>query len=527
MALDNSRVLLELLYNISRELATAVDLQTVLDRVLFLSIKNVGAERGTLIVLDEQQNPMAAAILYRDQFLEYDIVQLQDTIDQGLAGWVLRTREAALVPDTSVDPRWLRKADDSERQTGAKSAICVPLTHRDHLAGILTIVHPDPNTFTQEHLALLQSIADQAGIAVYNARLYDSLQAATRRYRELFEDSIDPILLTDLHGRVLEANRQAYRVTGYEVGQITGSLVTGLHVADMERLGQQFENVTAERTVSYESDLLIPDGQKVPVEVYVRQVLLDKGEVSLQWTMRDISARKALNSLQEDLSAMIYHDLRSPLANIVSSLDMMDTLLPEDNNPMLRSVFSIATRSTERMQRLINSLLDINRLEAGQPIANRKPVEVPGLLHEVVEAIQPVIESKQQKVNINLPEGFPIINVDVDMLRRVLINLLENAAKFTPVEGNMELGGDVVEGGVRLWVRDSGPGISPEAQPYIFEKFVRLQADRFPKGFGLGLAFCRLAVQAHGGRIWVESQPGNGSCFIFTLPVDEAQNRGE
>jgi PAS domain S-box-containing protein len=435
----------------------------------------------------------------------------------------LRSRLPALVTDTSKDDRWLHRPDDEAEQSGPKSAICIPLVSRDQITGILTIVHPEPGFFNKDHLALLQSIADQAGIAVFNARLYDSLQSATRRYRELFEDSIDPILITDRHGHIIEANRRAARITGFQRHDLLGLSIFDLHAANMVRLGEDFANLTNGQTVTYESNLRthtdagIRDAH-LPVEVYVREVLIGT-DLSLQWTLHDLTERKALDALHEDLSAMIYHDLRSPLANIVSSLDMLATLMPmESGDAALQSVFSIAVRSTERMQRLISSLLDINRLEAGQPIANQQVTNAADLLSDAVDAIRPVIESKQQSVEIKIAADFPRIRVDADMIRRVLINLLENATKFTPMEGKIQVGGERQGSGVRLWVKDSGAGIPAEATEHIFDKFIRLQAERVPKGVGLGLAFCRLAVQAHGGKIWVESQPGAGSCFIFTLP---------
>ncbi len=518
MTNDATRASLELLYNISRELATTLDLHTVLSRVLFLSIHNVGAERGTLIVLDEREQPIDAAIVYRDQLLTHTTERLMGTLDQGLAGWVMRHRQAALVPDTSKDERWLRRADNSIEQSGSKSSICLPLESRDELVGVLTIVHPAPGFFNEDHLALLQAIADQASIAIYNARLYDSLQSATRRYHELFDDSIDPILITNWEGQVLEANRQAEQVTGYSRAELYGMLASNLIELRADLLGDQYQNLREDKLVAYESALSKKNQEALPVEVHVRSVQIG-AETSLQWTLRDISERKALDSLQEDLMAMIYHDLRSPLANIVSSLDMLSSLIPLDESPSLKSIFSIANRSTERLQRLISSLLDINRLESGQPITNRSQMDVRELARESLEAVGPVVEGKQQKVEILVPENFPLLWVDSDMIRRVLINLVENATKFTPVNGKITIGGEEQGDWALLWVEDSGPGIPVEAQEQIFNKFIRLQTERYPRGIGLGLAFCRLAVQAHGGNIWVNSQVGAGSRFLFTLPV--------
>ena len=217
---DVTRSSLELLFAISRELTTDLDLHTVLSRVLASSSKYVGAERASVIVLNERQEPVEGAIIVHDRLVPHTVDQLRGTLEHGLAGWVMRNREAALIQNTSLDDRWLRRPDDAAEKSGAKSAICVPIITRDQAVGVLTIVHPVPDFFNESHLALLQAIADQAGIAIYNAQLYNSLQAAHRRYHELFEDSIDPVWITDFNGSILEANRQSERMSGHEASSL-------------------------------------------------------------------------------------------------------------------------------------------------------------------------------------------------------------------------------------------------------------------------------------------------------------------
>ncbi len=518
MPQDRSRASLQLLYNVSRELAISLDLRTVLGRVLFLCIDNVGAERGTLIVLNDQHVPEEAAIVYNHELLTYTFQQLQAIVEKGLAGWVLQNRTAVLIPDTSQDPRWLHRPDDDIVRSGPKSAICIPLQTREHVVGILTIVHPRPGFLTEDHLALLRSIADQASIFVNNARLFNSLQGVTRRYRELFENIIEPVLITDPDGHILEGNREATHFSGLDLAQLTRRSIFDLHEPRWDLLGTNCENLAESSLISYESQLKTGNSKPIPIEVFVTLVNLG-GVESLQWIFRDLSARKELDALREDLAAMIYHDLRSPLSNIISSLDMLGGILPVESNPSLKSIFSIANRSTDRMQRLISSLLDINRLESGQAITNQKVVEVKPLVDSAFTAVQPLLEGKQQSLQITIAEACPAIWVDEDMVRRVLINIVENGIKFSPTRGQLSLSVEPSENWVRFSVQDSGPGIPLEARERIFEKFVRLQTERFAKGLGLGLAFCRLAVEAHGGRIWVDSRPGQGSCFNFTLPA--------
>jgi PAS domain S-box-containing protein len=368
-------------------------------------------------------------------------------------------------------------------------------------------------------MTLLQTIAGQACIAIYNARLYNSLQSTTRRYYELFEDNLTPIIITNRDGRILEANRLAIEYLGSSLQNLIHHNVFELHKPDMDRLGRNLKNLQLGKVISYESQLYPLEGDSIPIEVHVRQVSI-AGNENLQWLVENISQRKALETLRNDLTSMIYHDLRSPLSNIISSLEMLPSTIPADCNPMLEPVLSITKRSTERMQRMISSLLDINRLESGQSITNPSLVQPKELLQEALKAVQPAADHKEQKLTLELNEQLPQIKADVDMIKRVLINLLDNASKFTPQEKEISFGAVVkTPEQIQFWVQDSGPGIPKEAREAIFDKFTSLTTPELPKGIGLGLAFCKLAVQAHGGKIWVESQEGKGSRFLFSLPT--------
>jgi PAS domain S-box-containing protein len=528
--MDYTRASLELLYNISRELTSALDLHTVLTRMLALSTSNVQAERGSVIVMDERQQPVDAGIIVDGRLMPYSEEQLKDTLEQGLAGWVMRNRQGALVPNTLKDPRWMLRPDDASERSGPKSAICVPILVHDELVGVLTLVHATPDFFGPDHLALVQAIADHAGIAVHNARLYESLQVTNQRYHELFEDSVDPIIVTSLGGKIQEINRRAVQMSSQTREALLGTQIWDLQTASPAWLQENMPDIQAGKTVRCEAEFHPRGRAVIPVDIYARKISSD-GETLLQWIIRDITERKQLDALRDDLSAMIYHDLRSPLANIVSSLDMMRALIPETDNDVIQQVLAIAVRSSERMQRLINSLLDINRLESGQTITNRKATEVLPLIREALESVQPITSTKLQKVTVITDADLQPIWVDEDMIRRVIINLLENATKFTQVEGEIQIGANNENDWVRVWVRDTGPGIAPEAQEIIFNKFSRLQieriqtTERLPKGLGLGLAFCKLAIEAHGGKIGVESEVGTGSLFYFTVPAAKESHR--
>lgn len=518
MTPDQTQTSLELLLNISRELSTSPDLRTVLERILYHATQSVGAERGSLFALNASGQPLEAVLVVDGQLHHPSVFEVTDILNQGLAGWVASRRQAALVQNTLEDERWLRRPDDDRSATGAKSTVCVPLLAQDQLTGVLTLVHAQPGFFNAQHLQLTQTIAGLAGMAVQNAHLFELAREAQRRYRELFEDSIDPILLSNWDGRILVANRQAVKIFGIEAEALVGLSVFDLHSVPIEKLGEDFSELKGGSTVSYESQLVSHDGERIPIEVHVRRVQLG-AEAPLQWILRDIRERKALDTLRDDLMAMIYHDLRSPLANIISSLDILSTMLPIDTDESLGTVYQIASRSANRLQRLISSLLDIYRLESGQPVAKKGELDPAQMVAECLEVIRPQAKAKGINLVASAAAGLPVLTADHDMIRRVFINLLENSLKFTSSEGTIEGGCSQEDGFVKFWVKDTGAGIPEEAQEKIFEKYNRLQSDRYPRGMGLGLAFCRLAVQAHSGKIWVESKVGEGSTFIFTLPI--------
>ena len=222
---DRTKALLELLYHVSREVATALDLRTVLQRVLYEAMQNVGGERCSIVVLDDAGKAVDATIVYGNQIHEHTTQQLRDTMERGLAGWVIRNRKGVLVLDTSKDERWLIRPDDAMDRSGVKSAICVPLLAREKLVGVLTLVHPKPNAFSDEQLDLMQAIADQAGVAVLNARLYTESQRQARVMTALAEGAAAmnaSLRMEDVYQRILIQTMQALQVETVALGMIDG-----------------------------------------------------------------------------------------------------------------------------------------------------------------------------------------------------------------------------------------------------------------------------------------------------------------
>jgi PAS domain S-box-containing protein len=393
-----------------------------------------------------------------------------------------------------------------------------PIQSQGRVIGILEAINPISKSFDPDALLVMSGIGGLAGTTIQNAQLFERLQAAHQRYRELFEDSIDPMVITDWEGHVLEANRQVSLLSDYSSEELHELSIDQLHEVNWSKTGMEFEFLRNDQTHTYESSLHKRDESHIPIEIHARRVEFDEAD-SIQWIMRDITERKELDSLREDLTSMIYHDLRSPLANIVSSLDVIADMMPEEERATVLSILKIAENSTDRIQRLVSSLLDVSRLESGQPVADQTMVETLPLIKDVLKDVEPSAKSRRQTIVEEFSESLSPIWVDEDMARRVLINLVENSSKYSPSKGTITVGAQAEDGWMHFWIKDQGSGIPASEKEHIFDKFTRLRGQSKAGGLGIGLAFCRLAVQGHGGRIWVDSEIGQGATFHFTFPI--------
>ena len=404
----------------------------------------------------------------------------------------------------------------------------VPIRAEGRLLGLLLALNPRRRAGMAGHAReMLSALANVAGVILNHAHLFAALQQAHEEYRTLFNDTLDWIFITDLQGYIVEANQSAKDSLGFTWEELRSGKVpiTRVHTPDARVVPEDLSTVQPAPPLRYEAEVVIPEREPVPVEVYLRRVTVG-GRPRLQWILRDITEAKQLETLREDLLSMVYHDLRSPLANIVSGVEELLRMGIEDET--VRRVLHIVRRAAERIQRLTSTMLDIQRLEAGQPLVNPRPILPSQLIAAAVEAVQPLAEGKGHALETVLPNRpLPSVLADAEMVRRVLINLMENAVKYMEEPGRIWVGArQESEERVRFWVKDTGPGIPPEEQPRLFEKYARLSTGKRVKGIGLGLAYCRLAVEAHGGEIGVESTPGQGATFFFTLPVASSPQPG-
>ena len=488
--------------------------RAILKTTLLLTKQAVQSERGCIVTF-EADGALKDAYMPDQNDPNSDS---DNELWQRLSDLIQNGRRTVTVGDLSVDQPWPRR-DNHPAAALTGSAVAVPLLRDSRLLAVLMLRHPTPLFFDSDSVELLKKIAETAAVALENAERFELLADSQALYRRLYKDASFPIVITGLRGDIVDVNPKALTLLGFDRQALLGLplaavLSIGRDPLDAANLhsaasGDELELSAKARTSS---------GQLLDVRLFARRVRLDSADY-LVWAAQDMTAQVEQETHRRDLAAMIYHDLRGPLHNINLGLTRLDRLLV-DSAPRVTELLRLSLGSTRQLTRMVNSLLDLEQLETGHAELDRKPVEVAELIARAAEAIGMLSEEAGHQLELRVHAGLPLLTVDFDMMVRVIINLLENAIKYTPDSGHVLVQADQTGDEISIVVSDSGPGIPADMREQIFDKYVRVKDSRAQSGLGLGLAFCRLAVQAHGGRIWVEDNTPHGARFIVMLPLE-------
>jgi NtrC-family two-component system sensor histidine kinase KinB len=506
---------LTFLHETSRVLAATLDLDGVLRSLLAQVRDYFQVEATSVALLDEETDSLIFRVAVGQAAEEVTGLRLPS--EKGVVGWVAQTGKPLLVPEARADERFYAGVDES---TGFETRVilAVPIRAQDRTIGVIEAINPTDGAFDDDAQRLLLSVADLAAVAIQNAELYERARQAERRYESLFNEGSDPVMVLDLDGKVLDINRRTVEVFERPRDQAIGEPLSGLLGISNQACEEAIRQVLEGH--SPVSEVKLQSGEDIRIlETHMAKINYG-GREAIQWLGHDVSERVALEKMRADLTHMVVHDLRNPLGSIMGSLQLIHTAFAEHDETLpISKLLSVAMRSGQKLYLLIDSLLDLGRLEAGETELSKTPVDVGVLVQEAAEQIQPFALSRKQELSTRVAPDATEVFADRDLILRVLTNLLDNAVKFTHRGGHVTLSAEWMEDGVLFTIMDDGVGIPPEYRQRIFERFARLENVDGVRGTGLGLAFCKLAVEAHGGRIWVESEVGEGSQFKFTLPL--------
>jgi PAS domain S-box-containing protein len=418
--------------------------------------------------------------------------------------------------------------------------IGVPLIASAQTIGCLALFSSSPQfEFTEADLYLLNCLSDQTStaiqVALRNAPLTSDLSFGRDRL-ELVLNSVEVgIALIERDGRITLANQALETITSYPQTEFLGKLIGELPVAILNFLG-----FTASEAADITRSLV--DKEHQPIEktiiklgdqahdIFLERAIQpvistsdqDKGWLLL---LRDVSEDKQAIINRDLISETLIHDLRSPISTVLSAVDMVEDATDGiDPTGIVKPSLLIARRSALRVLGMIESMLEIARFQAGKIELHLSRCDLRDLCEQILaEFSRQAIEYRIMLVN-DIPRDLPQLLVDQAKIIRVITNLVDNAIKFTPAQGSVEIHAEIdANQDIEVWIKDTGPGIPMEYLEKIFDRFSQIPSMQGRKrGSGLGLTYCRMAVEAHGGRIWADSHEGEGSTFRFTLPIDRS-----
>lgn len=432
---------------------------------------------------------------------------------------LLEKSEPILTKNLQKEETWFKDTPVFET---ANSWMGIPLVSGELQLGIVTFAHKDGNIFGRHDMSAAVELGRQLASAIHDQRLLLRLQNIEKRYTSLFEESSDCLLIVEPTGIIRGANRKACRLFRRPKDVIVGSHVALLDASLNEVLKRHRANLAPGKTLS--DELIVKDayGQSVALEITARYINFD-GETVFQWTGYDITAKKELAAMRQDLTNMIVHDLRGPTSTLMGAVQMLEMLVQDIADAELRAetseIINLATRSGQYLRDLIDSVLDLSKLERGDFPLHITPVVIQEIFDEVSE--QTTAQATFKDIELTFPPPIEATaHLDHSIIRRVLVNLIDNATKYTPSGGHVQVSITHTKHQLVFAVSDDGPGITSDSQKHIFEKFARATANAAIQGVGLGLAFCKLAIEAHRGAIWLDSVPNKGSNFYFSIPDD-------
>lgn len=497
-----------LLYQVSRDLNTELDLDRVLSGILRATVAAVGASRGSIILLDEQRRILRHIFLYQDQVAKVRREVQEQVVRQGLAGWVLEHGVGVIVPDVLEDPRWVALTTSGYV---TRSALVVPLIYREQMVGVLTLAHEEVNRFTQSDLDLVMAIASQSAAALVNARLFQEVKEERARLEAILSSTDNAIIAVDHEGRVALLNPAAARAFGVSARQAVGQMLD--QAIPHSGLVQSWRRASASGATE-PAELTLADGR---VLFCTFSPVLASGEGGGGWVMvmQDITHLKQLDRLKSEFVSTVSHDLRTPLATIHGFGEVLVKSLDGENRECAQQICVQA----RQMSRLVEELLDLAKIEAGVESV-RVSCSLADLIAEAVTAARFQADTAGVMLQADVAACLPPVAGNPVRLRQALDNLIGNALKYTPPGGQVTVRAWARGEQVLVTVQDSGPGIPRENLPRLFEKFYRVPGQEGRSaGTGLGLAIVKAVIEQHGGQVWVESELGQGSTFGFSLPI--------
>jgi PAS domain S-box-containing protein len=520
---SRARAQLEVQNAVARVLADAANLDASIPEILQVLCHNLDWELSEFWGVDHELGLLTFNFAWSlpgfdlRAFLEIS-QHTQIHKGEGLAGRVWEHATAMQVADISHEENFVRRTE--VEALSLKTAVGFPIQSREAVIGVFTLFSLRPRHVDKDLLAMLNTVGAQIGQFIARKRAEQQISENEDRYHYLFENSADLIVSFAPDGKVLHLNASWLRTLGYSREEMS-------HLSF-------FELVAPEDTDSARSYVqkALASGSLNKVELSFRahdgRQILTEGSINCRYgaagveycnaIFQDVTKRREVDRMKNEFISVVSHELRTPLTSIRGSLGLLAGGAVRKDPEKADRMLDIALKNTERLVRLINDILDIEKIESGKISLDIQPIDAADLVTQASATMHAMAEANHVKLEAHPATG--TVYADRDRMLQTLTNLLSNAIKFSKPQSTVSLISEKRGAGLLIRVRDQGRGIPSHKLQSIFERFQQVDASdsREKGGTGLGLAICRSIVQQHGGAIWVDSAEGKGSEFFVLLP---------
>jgi len=565
------------LSEVSMAISSTLDLDTALERVMNRAVEILNAEAGSLLLTDPQGKHLTFEVVLGPTGKE--LLGVKTPIGKGIVGTVAETGQPLIINDVAADARW-NVAFDEATEFKTKDLLCVPMLSHERVVGVIEVINKqDGSIFTQDESSLLMSFGAQAAIAIENAQRFTRTdQALAERVQELqtlqtFDQQLQTSLELDrvlnialtyamdslgvsmgLMGVIKEQNEpELYLLAQHGMPMEMGRykidpwpLTKGI-IGRAARTGKTevVNDITqakdyVPKTHRTRSLLVVPVKREDRVVGIINlestdsdyfteedasfvNILVSHAAIAVDNAQLFEQVREA-NQAKSEFMSTASHELKIPMTSIKGYAKLLDMGAVGALTDQQKDFLNVISNNVDRMDRLVSDLLDVSRIEAGRIRLELEDVQMKDVINEVVEGIQKEIEKRHQHLHLEVDQDLPQIRADYNRMIQIMNNLVSNAYKYTPEEGDITVMAKPYNGninGIAISVKDTGYGISEEDQAKLFTTFFRSseQNIRDQPGTGLGLSITKKMIESHGGELTLKSEQGHGTCFTFTLPL--------
>lgn len=515
--------LLLALEKVSQVLSVDVDIHTILKDMATTVAKGLGAKWVNFweLTADKEHVAISAAYGMQRQYIQ----QSRDhpiEIGKAWIGRAVKTGRPWGTNDILNDPNLAKDLPTwrgSIQKQDYRALLCVPTTSKKGVVGGMCAYFPDVHEFTDFEMRLMSVAANQAATAISNAQIFRDLTAEQNKTLAMINSLGDGVMVFDLAGKIITLNPRAEQllwikkedVFGKNARELNGLLwenvrtVSALHLSDFETKEMILEN--PQRAYIYVTALPVRDA--------------DNKKIAFMRVLHDITVEKESEQLKANFITVASHQLRTPLSGIKWALDL---LYKKEYGPLVQAQEKIVGQTLQATQSLIdlvNDLLDVSRIEEGR-------FSFTFARHNLFELVREVVNDFSQKINecgitctLEPTADMPYVQADPAKFKMALANVLDNAIRYTPSNGNVEVSLAQGKATLMINVRDTGIGIPEDQQKALFTKFFRARnaIHMRPEGSGLGLWIANEIIKRHNGKIWFDSKENKGSAFVIQLPM--------